>query len=68
MKYIFITSDIKLIAREGDTEISVIPYPHLKCDRCWHYAESVGSINDHPSICTRCFTNLFGQGELRIHA
>lgn len=68
LKYIFITSDIKLIAGEGDTEISVIPSPHRKCDRCWHYAESVGSINDHPSICTRCFTNLFGQGELRIHA
>ncbi|NTW77735.1 MAG: hypothetical protein HGB33_08225, partial [Syntrophaceae bacterium] len=30
----------------------------VKCERCWIYAESVGSDKDHPTICDRCLTNL----------
>ncbi|MDT8424026.1 MAG: isoleucine--tRNA ligase [Desulfuromonadales bacterium] len=29
-----------------------------KCERCWNYAETVGSHTDHPTICTRCRTAL----------
>lgn len=29
-----------------------------KCDRCWIYAESVGIDEKHPSVCSRCLTNL----------
>ena len=25
-----------------------------KCERCWMYADSVGSIAEHPTLCTRC--------------
>lgn len=30
----------------------------VKCERCWIYAESVGSDKDHPTICDRCLANL----------
>jgi len=29
-----------------------------KCERCWHYSESVGSHAEHPRICNRCLENL----------
>ena len=25
-----------------------------KCDRCWHYTNSIGSHSDHPTLCSRC--------------
>jgi isoleucyl-tRNA synthetase len=27
-----------------------------KCQRCWNYWPSVGTIPDHPDICARCAT------------
>ena len=68
LKYIFITSSVNIKEAEGETKIYVSASPHSKCDRCWHYDESVGSIKDHSSLCKRCFSNLFEQGELRTHA
>ena len=68
LKYIFITSSVNIKEAEGETKVYVTPSPHSKCDRCWHYDESVGSIKDHSSLCKRCFSNLFGQGELRKYA
>ena len=29
-----------------------------KCERCWNYAVSVGSRQDHPTICDRCHAAL----------
>ena len=68
LKYIFITSSVNIKEAEGETKVYVSASPHSKCDRCWHYDESVGSIKDHSSLCKRCFSNLFEQGELRTHA
>jgi len=68
LKYIFITSSVSIKEAEGETKISVSASPYSKCDRCWHYDESVGSIKDHSTLCKRCYSNLFGQGELRNHA
>jgi isoleucyl-tRNA synthetase len=41
---------------------------YKKCERCWHYRADVGSHADHPSICERCVSNLFGAGEVRKYA
>jgi isoleucyl-tRNA synthetase len=41
---------------------------HPKCERCWHYRADVGSNADHPTICGRCVSNLFGEGEKRFYA
>jgi isoleucyl-tRNA synthetase len=30
----------------------------LKCGRCWMYQESVGTVKEHPQICSRCAGNL----------
>jgi len=39
-----------------------------KCERCWHYRSDVGSTPDHPTICGRCVSNLYGAGEARHYA
>ena len=53
---------------DGDVRIKVTPSPHAKCERCWHYRADVGADAEHPSICGRCVSNLFGSGEARSHA
>ncbi|QYJ94856.1 isoleucine--tRNA ligase [Shewanella spartinae] len=39
-----------------------------KCDRCWHHREDVGQVEAHPLLCTRCVTNIEGDGEVRQFA
>ena len=39
-----------------------------KCDRCWHHHVSVGKSSDHPLLCERCITNVYGKGESRRFA
>lgn len=39
-----------------------------KCERCWHHREDVGTIEAHPTLCTRCVTNIEGDGEVRLFA
>ncbi|QFU21781.1 isoleucine--tRNA ligase [Shewanella eurypsychrophilus] len=39
-----------------------------KCERCWHHREDVGQIETHPTLCTRCVTNIEGEGEVRQFA
>jgi isoleucyl-tRNA synthetase len=28
--------------------------PGDKCERCWHYSPTVGSFEEHPTLCERC--------------
>jgi isoleucyl-tRNA synthetase len=67
LKFAFITSAIDLVA--GD-EVTVLAKPstHQKCERCWHYRADVGHDAAHPTICSRCTSNLFGAGEARNYA
>ncbi|MFT5788186.1 MAG: isoleucyl-tRNA synthetase [Shewanella sp.] len=39
-----------------------------KCERCWHHREDVGQVAEHPTLCTRCVTNIEGEGETRQFA
>ncbi len=67
VKFVFITSAINLIssgAYESTVHASISP----KCERCWHYVEDVGSDAEHPTICGRCISNLYGAGEKRTFA
>ncbi len=70
VKFIFITSAIELIAVNNVLALSISANPskHTKCERCWHYVEDVGSDAAHPTICGRCVSNLYGEGEKRSHA
>ncbi len=64
LKFVFITSAIKLVA--GDAiSTSVEASKHAKCERCWHYREDVGVDATHPTLCGRCTSNLHGAGETR---
>jgi isoleucyl-tRNA synthetase len=48
--------------------VDVIASTYLKCERCWHYRDDVGASAEHPGLCGRCITNLFGNGETRSAA
>lgn len=39
-----------------------------KCERCWHHRPDVGTVNAHPTLCTRCVDNVEGSGEERTFA
>ena len=67
LKFVFITSAINLIAGSA-TVTSVKASSYAKCERCWHYREDVGIEPDHPTICGRCTSNLYGAGEDRKFA
>jgi len=64
LKFVTITSSIDLLA--GDALlVSVTAQKHHKCDRCWHYRDDVGHDPAHPTLCGRCTSNLYGDGETR---
>ena len=67
LKFVFITSAINLVAGSA-LQISVKPSSDTKCERCWHYRSDVGSDAAHPTICGRCTSNLYGDGDSRAHA
>lgn len=64
LKFVFITSAATLAAADELT-IAVTPSAHAKCERCWHYRADVGANAEHPTLCGRCDSNLYGDGEVR---
>ena len=67
LKFVTITSRATLhrAADVAEERMLVAPSVHRKCDRCWHWRADVGSDEQHPTLCGRCVTNLFGAGETR---
>ncbi|MDE2428793.1 MAG: isoleucine--tRNA ligase [Burkholderiales bacterium] len=70
LKFTLITSaaQAEQVASEADEAVVVTPSKYEKCERCWHYRADVGSHADHPGLCGRCYSNLFGAGEARRFA
>ena len=69
LKFVFITSKVSLVKVEGaGLTVEVKASDITKCERCWHYSETVGSDPVHPTICNRCTSNLLGDGEKRSFA
>jgi isoleucyl-tRNA synthetase len=67
LRFVLITSAATV--RAGDAlEIVVVPSPHAKCERCWHWRADVGLDANHPTLCGRCVANLVGGGEPRTAA
>ena len=67
LKFVFITSAITLVAAQAiSTRASASN--GLKCERCWHYVDALGSDAAHPTLCGRCTSNLYGAGEVRVCA
>ena len=70
LRFLFITSKTSVESSPATQtmEIKVEASPHPKCARCWHYRADVGSNPEHATICGRCVSNLFGEGEKRFYA
>ena len=67
LKFVFITSAMTLVAASS-YKTSVSASLNTKCERCWHYVEDIGVDPAHPTICGRCTSNLYGEGETRNFA
>ncbi len=70
LRLVIVTSEARVVQVESSQEerIIVTPSAHPKCERCWHYRQEVGGSADHPTLCSRCVSNLFGAGEVRRYA
>jgi isoleucyl-tRNA synthetase len=78
LRFVLITSeaDVKPESEAVDAEqtvyeglsVQVRPASNTKCERCWHHRADVGSHADHPDLCGRCVTNVYGSGETRAFA
>ena len=77
LRFAFITSHARvgtgthpdaMSAGMDGVALRVMPSPHPKCGRCWHYRADVGADAKHPEICGRCVSNLYGSGEPRHFA
>ncbi len=70
LRLVFITSraTVHRVASVEEQRIKVVASAHEKCERCWHYREDVGSHAEHPTLCGRCVSNLYGDGEARHYA
>lgn len=70
LKFVLITSaaTVTAVSNAEDEGVVVTPSTHAKCERCWHYREDVGTHAEHPTLCGRCVSNLFGDGEHRHFA
>jgi isoleucyl-tRNA synthetase len=65
----FVTITSKAGVENGDElKVTVSPSTAPKCDRCWHWRDDVGHDAEHPTICARCTSNLYGAGETRTVA
>lgn len=70
LRFVLIVSEAHL-TQVNDTqqeEILVASTTQPKCERCWHYRQDVGHHAEHPTLCKRCVTNLYGAGEERHYA
>ncbi len=49
-----IVSEVKLVKTSGETSVAAEKSPHGKCERCWNYWASVGTVAEKPELCGRC--------------
>jgi len=67
LKFIFIVSSVTLHSGSA-LHIAVQASSDSKCERCWHYRAEVGQHTEHPTLCGRCVSNVYGEGEQRLYA
>lgn len=64
LRSIFIVSSVSLQSSEAqgrkDLWAVISRAEGKKCERCWNYDPGVGKIEDHPTICPRCFEAVKG--------
>jgi isoleucyl-tRNA synthetase len=67
LKFVLICSSTAVIQDESE-QVVATPLTHAKCERCWHVRADVGADPEHPGLCGRCVSNLYGAGEARAFA
>jgi isoleucyl-tRNA synthetase len=78
LRFFFITSEARLAPLAGkpadavqaelegaEAWVSATVSSAIKCVRCWHRRDDVGSDPGHPELCSRCVSNVDGPGETR---
>jgi len=67
LRFVFIVSGAALVQGEPGAAVQVEARASAfdKCGRCWHRRDDLGTDRNHPLLCARCVTNLFGAGERR---
>lgn len=69
LRFVMIVSTVELVkSADEETHFAVSASKEGKCERCWHYVAGIGSDAEHPTLCPRCASNLFGAGEKRLFA
>ena len=70
LRFVLIVSAVNLVQVNDSQQESILvtSSTHTKCERCWHYRQDVGHHADHPTLCERCVSNLYGNGEVRNYA
>lgn len=69
LRFVMIVSAVELVkSADEETHFAVSASKKGKCERCWHYVAGIGSDAEHPTLCPRCASNLFGAGEKRLFA
>jgi isoleucyl-tRNA synthetase len=51
---LFIVSEVIVNEDEGETKVTARKSANKKCERCWNYLKSVGTIEETPELCARC--------------
>ena len=64
LHFLFITSKANTVLGD-DLKVKISVSQDEKCTRCWHRDESVGSVEKHSEICSRCISNIDEEGEKR---
>ena len=67
LKFVYMVSKV-ILNEANDVFVEVKPSNSSKCERCWHYSDTVGQNVEHCTICTRCVENVVGAGETRVFA
>jgi len=65
IKFAYMVSSVR-ITLGGVLAVNVVVTDQEKCDRCWHYEDSVGSDQNHPSICKRCVDSIENTSTTRL--
>lgn len=54
----FIVSEVEIVEGSSELEITIEKAEGEKCERCWSISKTVGTDNEHPTLCSRCCSNL----------
>ena len=67
LRFVLLVSKVELV--KGDELYAEVRATQLpKCERCWHYTQTVGTVAGYETICARCADNIDGKGEERNYA